>query len=104
MDGCDTLTLLEVALATYHVGELGLESQRSRYVFSMVHAKCKVFGVVTYGMHMAVYGQQKGDTGMDANAMREWVPQHTATKSCVAFTMSISLFVLPFFSHSRSLA
>ena len=60
-DGCDPLTLLEVAPAIMPVPESGLESQRSGYAFLMERAACKSFGVVTYGAHMAVYKQQKGD-------------------------------------------
>jgi len=60
-DGCDPLTLLEVAPAIMPVPESGLESQRSGYAFLMERTVCKSFGVVTYGAHMAVYKQQKGD-------------------------------------------
>ncbi|KAI0292906.1 NUDIX hydrolase domain-like protein [Russula brevipes] len=50
------------------------------YVFSMERAACKLFGVITYGVHMTVYEQRSGAGGADADAMRIWVPRRAATK------------------------
>ena len=68
-DGSDPLTLPKAGPATTPAG---LESGRSGYAFSMERAGCKLFGVITYGVHMTVY-EQKGD-------MRMWVPRRAATK------------------------
>jgi hypothetical protein len=103
-DGRDPLTLLEeLAPATTPAGS---ESQRSGYAFSMERAACRLFGVVTYGVHMTVYEQRKGDMGVDANAMRLWVPRRAATKQTCVHHIYIYPFLLPafFFSLSRSLA
>ena len=35
--------------------------------FSMERVACNLFGVVTYGVHMTVYEQQKGEVVVDAN-------------------------------------
>ena len=100
-DGRAPLTLLEVAPATTPAGS---ESQRSGYAFSMERAACKLFGVVTYGVHMTVYEQQKEDMGLDANAMRVWVPRRAATKpTCVHSCLYLSL-PTAFFFLTRALS
>ena len=70
--------------------------------FSMERAACKLFGVVTYGVHMTVYEQQKGDVRVDANGVRVWVPRRAATKPTCVHHVYISRFLLSFFLYSRS--
>jgi len=38
-------------------------------VFLIERAACKLFGVVTFGVHMTVYEQQKRDMGVDEHAL-----------------------------------
>ena len=97
-DSRDPLTLLEVAPATTTAPESELSSGRDAYAFSMVRAACKLFGVVTYGVHMTVYEQQKGDVRVDASGVRVWIPRRAATKpTCVHHVYISRLFLLPFF-------
>jgi hypothetical protein len=95
-DGRDPLTLPELAPAAATTPESGL-SPESGYAFSMERAACKLFGVVTYGVHMTVYEQQKGEVGVDANGVRVWVPRRAATKPTCVHYVYISWFLLPFF-------
>ena len=101
-DSRDPLTLLEVAPATTTAPESELSSGRDAYAFSMERAACKLFGVVTYGVHMTVYEQQKGDVRADANGVRVWVPRRAATKPTCVHHVYISRFLLSFFLYSRS--
>jgi hypothetical protein len=88
-DGRDPLTLLE-ATPTPEIAAPG-----SGYAFSMERAACKLFGVVTYGVHMTVYEQEKkGD--VDVDAVRVWVPRRAATKPTCASPPFLLAF---FFSH-----
>jgi hypothetical protein len=96
-DRRDPLTLLDIAPATATTPESGLSSRRSGYAFSMERVACKLFGVVTYGVHMTVYEQRKGDVGVDANGVRVWVPRRAATKPTCVHLIYISPFLLPFF-------
>ena len=92
-DRRDPLTFLEVSPATATTPESGFPSGRSGYAFSMERAACKLFGVVTYGVHMTVYEQQKGDTGLDGNGVRVWVPRRAATKPTCVHHVYISPFL-----------
>jgi hypothetical protein len=78
-DGRDPLTVLEAPGG----GEPGGKSADGPggYVLSVERAAAKLFGVITFGVHMTVY-EQKGGAGVDAdvNAMRVWVPRRAATK------------------------
>jgi len=96
-DGRDPLTLLEAsspatATVTATTPESGSSLGRGGYAFSMERAACKLFGVVTYGVHMTVYEQQKGDTGLDGNGVRVWVPRRAATKPTCVHHVYISSF------------
>jgi len=91
-DGRDPLTLPEVAPAPESVLSSG-----SGYAFSMERVACKLFGVVTYGVHMTVYEQQNGDIGVDANTVRVWVPRRAATKPTCVHHVYISSSCRPFF-------
>jgi hypothetical protein len=57
-------------------------------VFSMERAACKLFGVITYGVHMTVY---EGDVNADANAVRVWVPRRATTKPTYVHHVSLCL-------------
>ena len=110
-DGRDPLTLLEVsspatATATATTPESVLSSGRTGYAFSMERAACKLFGVVTYGVHMTVYEQQEGDMGLDGNGVRVWVPRRAATKPTCVHHVYISLLqaAFSFFSYLCSLS
>jgi hypothetical protein len=92
VDGHDPLTLLG-ASSSSSLGSV------DGYVFSMERAACKLFGVVTYGVHMTVY---EGDVDADANAVRVWVPRRAATKpTCVLYLSFRGFF---FFKVSLALA
>jgi len=96
-DGRDPLALLEVAPAATSAPESVLSSGRSGYAFSMERVACKLFGVVTYGVHMTVYEQRKGDIGVDANTVRVWVPRRAATKPTCVHHVYIYPSCCPFF-------
>lgn len=80
-DGRDPLTVLEAPGGGEP--ESASADGPGGYVFSVERAAAKLFGVITFGVHMTVY-EQKGGAGADAdadvNAMRVWVPRRAATK------------------------
>ncbi|KAI0942878.1 hypothetical protein AcW1_002649 [Taiwanofungus camphoratus] len=49
------------------------------YAFMMERAACALFGVVTYGVHMTIYADERGGDGPPATC-RIWVPTRSRTK------------------------
>jgi hypothetical protein len=53
------------------------------WVFEMERSACALFGVVTYGVHMTIYGD--GEDGL-----KIWVPRRSRTKPTFVAYTSIS--------------
>ncbi|KZT63472.1 hypothetical protein DAEQUDRAFT_733767 [Daedalea quercina L-15889] len=56
-----------------------LEQDGRNYVFMMERAACALFGVVTYGVHMTVYEEDRDGLGLPT-ACRMWVPTRSKAK------------------------
>jgi hypothetical protein len=60
-----------------HPSEGGDESKLN-FVFEMERSACALFGAVTYGVHMSIYGE--GIDGEGRRQLRVWVPTRAQTK------------------------
>ncbi|KZT08146.1 uncharacterized protein LAESUDRAFT_742583 [Laetiporus sulphureus 93-53] len=49
------------------------------YAFMMERAACALFGVVTYGVHMTIYEEDRDEDGLPTSC-RVWVPKRARTK------------------------
>jgi len=77
----DAPSVDEEAGDVYGLGEAVRQSsgQARNYAFMMERAACALFGVVTYGVHMTIYEEDRDDDGLPRSC-RIWVPMRAKTK------------------------
>jgi hypothetical protein len=56
----------------------GGDESKMNFVFEMERSACALFGVVTYGVHMSIYGEERDGAGR--RRLRVWVPTRAQTK------------------------